>query len=139
MCPSSPHSPPDRLPDLSGLTLLVVDDNNDALQALTTLLTLCGAHVLRAGTASAALAYLDTVAKIDVLVSDLSMPQMNGFELIQRVRRHPSRHRLPAIAISGVYTDAKGFDRFLSKPLDFDPLCAAIRSVIDVRRGPIRG
>ena len=104
---------PDPLRDLSGPTLLVFDDDDAALGALTRLLTACGATVLRADGASAALAYLSTTAKIDVLISDLSMPQMDGVELIQRVRRHPSRHRLPAIALSGyatTYMDARGLD-----------------------------
>jgi CheY-like chemotaxis protein len=127
---------PDLQPDLSGLTLLVVDDDDAALGALTRLLTACGATVLRAGSASAALAYLNTAAKIDVLISDLSMPQMDGVELIQHVRRHPSRHRLPAIALSGdspTYMDARGFNTFLPKPVDLDQLCAAIRSVSQMR------
>jgi CheY-like chemotaxis protein len=129
---------PDPLRDLSGLTLLVVDDDDAALGALTRLLTACGATVLRAGSASAALAYLNTAAKIDVLISDLSMPEMDGVELIQHVRRHPSRQRLPAIALSGdlpTYMDARGFDAFLPKPVEFDQLCAAIRSVIALRDG----
>jgi CheY-like chemotaxis protein len=129
---------PDPLRDLSGLTLLVVDDDDAALGALTRLLTACGATVLRAGSASAALAYLNTAAKIDVLISDLSMPQMDGVELVQYVRRHPSRHRLPAIALSGdspTYMDARGFNTFLQKPVDLDQLCVAIRSVIRLRPG----
>jgi CheY-like chemotaxis protein len=122
----------DPLRDLSGLTLLVVDDDDAALDALTRLLTACGATVLRASTASAALAYLDTAVKIDGLISDLSMPDMDSIELIQQVRQHPSRYRLPAIALSGAcatHLEARGFDTFLAKPVDLDQLCAAIRSV----------
>jgi len=113
---------PDPLPDFSGLTLLVVDDDEAILEALTRLLTACGATVLHADGASAALAYLNTAAKIDVLISDLSMPQMDGVELIQQVRRHPSRHRLPAIALSGDrtrYMDTRGFDAFSAKASRF--------------------
>jgi two-component system CheB/CheR fusion protein len=125
------------LPDLSGLTLLVVDDNDDALEMLTTFLTACDAQVLMARTASAALAYIETTAKIDALITDLSMPHMDGIELIQRVRRHPSRHLLPAIALTGFqerYMDARGFDAFLQKPANLDQLCTTIRSVIEARR-----
>jgi CheY-like chemotaxis protein len=128
MPPSPPHHPPDPLPDLSGLTLLVVEDDEGTLEALTRLLTGCGATILGARTASAALAHLNTPVKIDVLISDLSMPEMDGVELIQRVRRHPLRHRLPAIALSGsstTYMDARGFDMFVPKPAELDQLIAA--------------
>ena len=130
--------PPDLLPDFSGITVLVVDDDAAALDALTLLLTACGARVIPAESASAALAHLGTAANIDVLISDLSMPEMDGIELIQRVRRHPSRHRLPAIALSGTgmtYMEARGFDMFVTKPVDVARLCAAISAVIGLRRG----
>jgi len=130
--------PPDLLPDFSGITVLVVDDDAAALDALTLLLRACGAHVIPAESAVAALAHLDTAAKIDALISDLSMPEMDGIELIQRVRRHPSRYRLPAIALSGAgttYMEARGFDMFVTKPVDVARLCAAISAVLGLRRG----
>ena len=87
------------LPDLSGLTLLVVDENDDSLDMLTTLLQACGAGVLQARNAAAALAYVDTQQHIDVIVSDMSMPRVDGVELVRRVReRRPS---LPAPLPSG--------------------------------------
>lgn len=51
--------PPPDLPDLSGLTLLIVDDNDDSLEVLSTFLRSCGAHVLEARNGPAALAYVD--------------------------------------------------------------------------------
>jgi CheY-like chemotaxis protein len=133
-----PQRQPD-VPDLTGLTILAVDDDDTALQVVRMLLTGCGATVLFARTTSAAVAYLSRATKIDVLISDLSMPDIDGVHLIQRVRRHPLRHRLPAIALSGSWTTtqmiAEGFYMFVPKPVDLDQLAAAIRSVITIRRG----
>jgi len=102
-------------------------------------LTGCGATVLLAGTAPAAVAYLTSATKIDVLISDLSMPDIDGVHLIQRVRRHPLQHRLPAIALSGSWITtemiAEGFDMFVPTPVDLHQLAAAIRSVIAIRKG----
>ena len=124
------------LPDLSGLTLLVVDDNDDSLDMLTTLLQACGAGVLQARNAAAALAYVDTQQHIDVIVSDMSMPRVDGVELCRRVReRRPS---LPAIALTGFYEEymdrrTAGFAAFLRKPVNLDELCRAIRNAVRSR------
>jgi two-component system CheB/CheR fusion protein len=129
------------LPNLSGLTLLAVDDNDDALDMLGTFLRVCGAHVLQARNGLAALAYVDERENIGAIITDLSMPAMDGVELVQRLRqRRPARH-LPAIALTGFYeqymdTAAAGFDAFLRKPVNFDELCRTIRSVIRHDRFP---
>jgi two-component system CheB/CheR fusion protein len=125
---------PSNLPDLSGLTILVVDDNDDALEILGTLLRACGAHVLQARNAPAALAYVETEAKIDAVVTDLSMPAMDGVELVRRIRQSRPMRSIPAIALTGFYehymdTHAAAFDAFLRKPVNFDELCKTIRRI----------
>lgn len=127
---------PLKLPDLSGLTLLVVDDNDDSLRVLSEFLRACGSHVLAARGALTALSYLDTQDKIHAVVTDLSMPGIDGVELVTRVRAHPRGHSVPAIALTGFYeqymdTRGSGFNAFLRKPVDFDELCRTIRSVVD--------
>lgn len=125
--------PSPALPDLSGLSLLVVDDNDDSLDMLGTFLRACGAHVFQARNAAAALAYVDTQEPIDAIITDLSMPQMDGVELVGRVRQ---RRTLPAIAITGFYesyTERAGFDAFLRKPVNLDELCRVIRNVVRSR------
>lgn len=123
-------------PDFTGLTLLVVDDNDDSREMLATFLQACGASVLPARNGMAAVAYIETAPKIDALITDLAMPVMDGGELVQRLRRHPTRHTLPAIAVSGFFQDSmdvRGFDAFLPKPVDLDELCRQIRGAIDAR------
>jgi len=120
---------PLSLPDLTGRIILIVDDNEDALDMVATFFRVCGAHVLPASTGFAALAYLDTEARIDALVTDLSMPGMDGIELVRRLRAHPLRSDIPAIALTGFhehYLDTSGFVAFLRKPADLDKLCEAI-------------
>jgi CheY-like chemotaxis protein len=123
------------LPDLSGLTLLVVDDNDDSLDMLATYLRACGAHVLAARGALSALSYVETQMRVDAVITDLSMPAMDGVELVQRLRAHPKGRSIPAIALTGFYeqymdTTGTGFDAFLRKPVSFEGLCATIRDVI---------
>ena len=125
---------PLNLPDLTGRIILVVDDNDDALDMVGTFLQMCGADVLPACTGFAALAYLDTEPRIDALVTDLSMPGMDGIELVRRLRAHPSRSNIPAIALTGLhehYLDTSGFTAVLRKPADLDRLCKAIIEGID--------
>lgn len=123
------------LPDLSSRTILIVDDNDDALEMLGTFLRACGAYVLQARSAIGALAYLDTQPRIDAVITDLSMPDMDGVELVQRLRRHPSHGSIPAIALTGFYefymdTRNAGFTGFLQKPVNLDTLCRVIIDAI---------
>jgi CheY-like chemotaxis protein len=124
--------PPLRIPDLHGLTILVVEDNDDAMEVLDVFLKACGAHILLARSGVGALAYVDTTPKLDVVVTDVAMPHMDGVTFAQKVRSHPSRKNLPVIALTGFpeqYLNAQGFDAFLRKPVDLDQLGAVIRSV----------
>jgi len=125
---------PIDFPAVRDLTILIVDDNEDALEMLGTFLSSCGADVLQARSAVGALAYIDAKPQIDVMITDLSMPDMDGVELVRWLRRHPARAAMPAIALTGFpesYMDTAGFSAFLRKPADLDELCKTITSVID--------
>jgi len=127
-----PASPPLRMPDLHGLTILVVDDDDNAIEVLSTFLKACGAKTLIARSGLGALAYVDTNPELDIVVTDIAMPHMDGVAFARKLRQHPSRHRLPVIALTGFYeeyVDANLFDSFLRKPVDFDDLGAIIRSL----------
>jgi PAS domain S-box-containing protein len=88
-------------PPLTGIKVLVVDDDEDARDVLKVTLNKYGAEVM---TAAAAPQALDALAseKVDVLVSDINMPGMDGYELIQRVRAMESGQngRIPAVALT---------------------------------------
>ena len=118
--------------DLKGWRVLAVDDYADALAPFAEVLRLEGAIVDTASGGQEALALLQT-QHYDLLVSDLGMPGMDGFELIAEVRRHEPTRELRAIAMSGFgrRVDARraleaGFDAHVPKPASIDELKAAI-------------
>jgi CheY-like chemotaxis protein len=127
---------PLNFPDLRGLTLLVVDDNEDAVEVLSMFLEICGAAVLVARTAMGGLTYVDVAPKLDLVITDLSMPLMDGVEFVHTIRRHPtpSRRSLPVIALTGFPEDfvksQSVFNAFLRKPVDLDRLTATIQSLV---------
>lgn len=113
-------------PDLSHVRVLVVDDEADARELLEFVLTRFHADVQTAASAAEALKILDTFVP-DVLLSDISMPGMDGFEFITLVRRRPTVRggRVPAVAVSACAraedrTRAldSGFQRHVPKPVD---------------------
>lgn len=129
----TPDPPPLRIPDLHGLTILVVDDNEDCVDLLSTFLKACGAETLIARSAIGAMAYVDTTPRLDVVVTDVAMPHMDGVEFVRKLREHPSRRRLPVIGLTGFYeryVNANVFDSFLQKPVDLDDLGTVIRSLL---------
>jgi CheY-like chemotaxis protein len=130
---------PQALEDLTGTHVLVVDDDPDARQLLEQILGDRGARVRTAEGAMDALNLLQTQAP-DVLISDIGMPGMDGFEQIRRVRAHSDCHlaSLRALALTA-FTRAEdetralreGFDAYLPKPVEAALLVsqvAALRS-----------
>ena len=114
--------------DLSGLRVLVVDDEPDTLDLLSRVLGDSRAQVAAAPSVEAALATLDGFAP-HVLISDVSMPGRDGYELIKTVRTTTSSDRLPAAALTA-YTrpddadraHAAGFQVHLAKPVEPEQL-----------------
>ena len=115
-----------RSPDqpLRGITVLVVDDHEDARYVMSSYLTHFGAHTLTATGGAAALRLLKTV-RTDVVITDISMPGMDGSQLLQEVRRLPGQSDRPTpiiacTAFSHLRDSARqaGFAAYLVKPLD---------------------
>jgi|SRR5919108_1144352 two-component system CheB/CheR fusion protein len=136
-------APSPQLPDLSGLTVLVVDDDEDAIDVLTTTMHACGADVLFARSAPEGLAYLDTTPQVDVVVTDISMPRIDGYEFTRKIRAHssPAHRSVPVIALTGfhqTYVITETFDAFLQKPVDLDRLGAVIKLLLARRRSTSR-
>jgi len=78
------------------------------------------------------LAYLDTTPQLDVVVTDISMPRIDGYEFTRKIREHssPAHRSVPVIALTGFherYVITETFDAFLQKPVDLDRLCAVIK------------
>jgi two-component system, chemotaxis family, CheB/CheR fusion protein len=127
-------APEEDLPMLHGLHLLVVDDAVDALESFSALLRIEGAEVTAVSSAQQALEALETIGPVDVILSDVAMPGMDGYELIRRVRANPRSARVPAIALTGFgrAEDAHraltaGFDAHLAKPVQIEHLGDVLR------------
>jgi signal transduction histidine kinase/ActR/RegA family two-component response regulator len=122
---------------LSGVKVLLVDDERDARDLVEHVLTLAGAEVRAVGSAAAALAAFETFQP-DLLLSDIAMPQSSGYDLIGQVRALPSAalRGVPAIALTAFARPADaqraldaGFQRHLAKPVDNDALVAAVAAL----------
>lgn len=118
--------------DVAGLRVLVVDDEADAREVVARLLEGCGATVVTASSAAGALQALRGGA-FDVLLSDLGMPDQDGYDLIRAVRALPDAEggAVPAAAFTAFTTDEDrdraleaGFQYHLAKPVDAAELLA---------------
>jgi hypothetical protein len=122
---------------LQGIKVLIVEDDEDSRELLCELLKLAGAQVFGAQSTMAALDALDGFAP-DVLVSDIGLPQEDGYVLIRKVRDLEKKRgagSLPAIALTGYsqreYVErirAAGFQAHLTKPVDPDRLVDTIQT-----------
>jgi signal transduction histidine kinase/ActR/RegA family two-component response regulator len=129
---------------LDRVRVLLVDDEPTANEAVQTLLDSCGAEVRVAGSAAQALQMLD-VWKPDVLISDIAMPEEDGYVLIKKIRARSAEQSgdLPAAALTAYATIedrvsilAAGFQMYLSKPADPGELIAVVASLAARRRRP---
>jgi PAS domain S-box-containing protein len=117
---------------LSGLHVLIVDDDRDTLELLSAALTQRRARVTTASSAAEALRALKFF-RPDVLISDIAMPGEDGYQLIQKVIALDMAPRIPAIAITAYAKQedkeralAAGFQRYLAKPVELGELISAV-------------
>jgi len=132
---AQPTSP---LGNLHGVSVLVVDDEPDANEMVQTLLSSRGAEVRVAASARQALEILDRW-RPDLIVSDIAMPEEDGYVFIERVRRLPAARGgdIPAIALTAyariedrVRILTAGFQTHVPKPVDPTELVAVVASVV---------
>lgn len=126
-----------REPTLAGLSILVVDDSDDTRESLQQLLQAIGAQVSLARDGREALDMIRD-ASPDLVLCDLRMPRMDGFEFVRELRRGPSPAHPPVIAISGLASEADrrrareaGFEGHLQKPFDEAAIVAAVGAVFN--------
>jgi PAS domain S-box-containing protein len=134
--PSSPVSPTFDCSslNLAGVTVLVVDDEPDARALIARLLSECKASVLTAGSAAEGLVQLQR-AKPDVVVSDIGMPDVDGYELMRQIRSLPEHEggKTPAIALTAFARSEDrtramiaGYNVHISKPIEPSELVATV-------------
>lgn len=119
---------------LVGVRVLIIDDEPEGRELTKRLLILYHANVIVAANAIEGLEQLKRV-RPDVVVSDIDMPQMDGYQFIRAVRNLPAHKggQTPAVAFTAFSrredrTNAitAGFQKYLSKPVDFEELIATI-------------
>jgi two-component system CheB/CheR fusion protein len=113
-----------RIQPGAGKTALVVDDVADVTEMLAVLLTHAGYEVVTAASARAA---LDAARQrqFDVVISDIGMPEMNGYQLAREMRTLPGYATVPMVAVTGysMFDDKErsvnaGFNAHMTKPID---------------------
>lgn len=131
---SSSRCPSEDMPKLDGLRILFVDDDESTREATTVYLTSFGAQVLSVDSVQKALKALESFHP-NILVSDIAMPDEDGYDLIRKVRKltESKEHDIPAIALTAFATaeDAQqalqaGFQAHLAKPVEANYLARAI-------------
>jgi two-component system CheB/CheR fusion protein len=123
-------------PRLQGTRVLVVEDSPDSMEALSVLLQFEGAIVCAAHDGLAALTQL-RAHELDLVMSDIEMPRLDGYGFVVALRREPGKSALPAIALTGRGNDDdvqraldSGFDAHLTKPVVLDDLVAVITRLL---------
>lgn len=115
--------------------ILVVDDSRETTDMLSRLLQMEGAlvHTARSGEEALALAAENT---FDLIISDISMPGMDGYQLLRKLRQIPSMNNVPALALTGFgrISDVnrardEGFAEHFTKPLDIDRLLRTAKAL----------
>ena len=126
--PSTEFQPPSELtvPELRGVRVLVVDDDDDSRDLVVNILEKCQAITFPVSSAEQALSVIVS-ERPDVLVSDIGMPGMDGYDLLRAVRALPDERaqRVPALAVTAYARSedqrralAEGFQLHLAKPIE---------------------
>jgi HAMP domain-containing protein/CheY-like chemotaxis protein/predicted transcriptional regulator len=120
--------------DLIGKTALLVDDDARNIFALSSVLERRGMKVLTATTGSEAVALVESSPQIAIVLMDIMMPQMDGYQTIGVIRQNPSFGRLPIIALTAKAMKGDrekcleaGASDYLAKPVNTEQLLLAIR------------
>src|SRR4029079_5836523 len=117
-------SPTTAQHSLNGLRVLVIDDEQDTRELVAALLTTCGAEVVSVSSGAEALVQMER-QRFGLLISDIGMPEMNGYDLISRIRQLGEDHggRTPAMALTAYASidDQKraldaGYEMHIPKP-----------------------
>jgi CheY-like chemotaxis protein len=120
--------------DLIGRTVLVVDDDPRNIFALSSVLERRGMKVLTATTGKEALALIESTPELAIVLMDIMMPEMDGYQVIAVIRDKPRLRRLPIIALTAKAMKGDrekcleaGASDYLAKPVNTEQLLSALR------------
>ncbi len=122
---------------LNSKFILIVDDSSESTEMLSKLLEIEGAFVDSARSGAEAIE-LALQKRFDLVISDISMPEMDGYQLLRELRQLPEMESVPAIALTGYgrtadveRAHAEGFAEHLTKPIDIDELLQIVKRLTD--------
>jgi CheY-like chemotaxis protein len=120
--------------DLVGRTVLLVDDDARNIFALSSVLERRGMKVLTATTGNEAIELLGGTSELAIVLMDIMMPEMDGYQTIAKIRENPAYRRLPIIALTAKAMKGDrekcleaGASDYLAKPVNTDQLLSALR------------
>jgi CheY-like chemotaxis protein len=119
---------------LFGRKVLIVDDDVRNIFALSSVLERRGMSVLTAGTGREAIATIESTPELAIVLMDIMMPEMDGYETMQVIRQNSSLRRLPIIALTAKAMKGDrekcleaGASEYLAKPVNTEQLLSALR------------
>jgi CheY-like chemotaxis protein len=120
--------------DLLGRTVLLVDDDSRNIFALSSVLERRGMHVLTATNGREAIELVESVPNVAIVLMDIMMPGMDGYQTIEAIRQLPAFRRLPIIALTAKAMKGDrekcldaGASDYLAKPVNTEQLLSALR------------
>jgi two-component system CheB/CheR fusion protein len=120
---------------LDKFAVLVVDDSEDTTEMLAQVLKMSGAIVISATSGDEALRIM-AEKEFDIILSDISMPGMDGFEFLRNLRQLPGGFHVPVLALTGFgrpedieRAKREGFSSHVTKPFDIDALMQVLKSI----------
>jgi len=118
-------------------TILIVDDSGSLRQVVKLTLARAGYEVIEAGDGNEALARLDAISKVHLIVSDVNMPNMDGITFVTHVKKHPRHKFAPVVMLTTEGQDAKkeqgraaGAKAWIVKPFNPPQLLDAVAKLI---------
>jgi CheY-like chemotaxis protein len=121
--------------DLIGRSVLLVDDDARNIFALSSVLERRGMRVLTATTGNEAISILQSRPEVSIVLMDIMMPEMDGYQTMQEIRKNEKLRRLPIIALTAKAMKgdrekcvAAGASDYLAKPVNTEQLLAALRT-----------
>jgi len=119
---------------LKGRQVLVVDDDVRNIFALSSVLERRGMHVLTASTGREAISMIESNPDLSIVLMDIMMPEMDGYETMRAIRANPTHSRLPIIALTAKAMKGDrekcleaGASDYLAKPVNTEQLLSALR------------
>jgi HAMP domain-containing protein/signal transduction histidine kinase/DNA-binding response OmpR family regulator len=129
-----PASASRAVPEIAGTKMLIVDDDIRNIYSLTSVLESYDVEVLHAERGQDGIDILESTSGIDVALIDIMMPEMDGYETMQQIRRRPKLAELPLIAVTAKAMKGDrqkcldaGASDYIAKPVDIDLLLALLR------------